>query len=310
MADETSAPAAAEAANTAVQTADTLTETAQVADATETTDSGRDEQGRFKGKAAATETPEWRKALGKSGEKYNSEVELAKAHADLQKLLGKAIVPPGEKASDEEKAAHKARLLKEAGVEIPAKPEEYGFKLADDAPAEDKERLSRFLATAHKVGASRSFVEAALAFHEAEVRATQEAIAAASADYMAESDVELRREWRSEYTVNEAIADAAEKAFVDGDLAIIMNVPGTHLAKMLGDKPLKSLPDLKRMFARIGRVTGESRAVIQASPAGQKSRLELQRALMDPRYVDPNKRDPAFVAETDAAWARLTGRAA
>jgi hypothetical protein len=56
--------------------------------------------------------------------------QLAKMYADTKRMVGKkldnVIQKPGEKATDEEKAAYRAQLAKEMGV--PDKPEAYQFQ--------------------------------------------------------------------------------------------------------------------------------------------------------------------------------------
>lgn len=73
-------------------------------------------------------------------EKYNSPQEALKAFAEAQKLIGKkGIIPPGENATDEEKAEFMKQVYKAIGEEVPEKAENYELPDVEDLPEELKD---------------------------------------------------------------------------------------------------------------------------------------------------------------------------
>lgn len=241
------------------------------------------------------EQADWREGLPddlrKTADKFNSREEALKAYQNAEARISRSIVKPGKNATDEEKAAWQAALRRETGV--PESLDDYKVDIPT-AFAEDEqtmEGIKALLGEFHKLGVPPAAASYAIGVHEKLMEAQAGALVEEARQAMANSEVELRREWGKDYEANDAIATAALARYGDDDFVALQKMTGKELAEALGNRRLGDLAPLKRLFARVGRDTGESRTIFRQTSEGQDMRqqaLDLKRteAYTNTRHPD------------------------
>lgn len=271
----------------------------------------RGSDGKFAKKAEekpAIEVADWRKDvpedLRKAADKFNSPVEALKAYTELEKRNGRSIVRPGKDASDEDKAAFQTALRREMG--IPDSLDDYKVDIPT-ALAEDEqtmEGIRALLGEFHKLGVPASAAGYAIGLHQQLMEAQHKSLVSEVANAMADAEVELRREWGGDYEANDAISRAALAKYADDDLINLTKLSGKELAEALGNRRLGDLASMKRLFASIGRDTGESRTIFQQTQGGRDVADEIKRL----RATDEYKRgDKAMQNRVSELYQRLYG---
>lgn len=304
--------AAAEATEAAADTSTEATETT----ATEAGDAAGSEaapkpNGKAKGDSETIDVAPWRKELPadlrKSTDKFASETELAKAYNELEKRNSRSIVRPGKDATDEERDAYVATLRREMG--IPESASDYKVDLPEEYVADEnaQEWVQSFLELMHKHGAPTQAAAAAINMYHEMGELAAKAVTEQAARNLAEGEVKLRREWGNDFDPNKAIATAAFAKFADDDLVQMQALTGKELGEALGDKRLGDHPAWLRLFATVGRATGESRTLYQQTNEGQNLREEINKLRASDAF---RRNDPATVARVQDMYKELYGEEA
>lgn len=254
MAEETGTAQAATTTTTQTAAAGTTEQTQQTQQTQQTAAAaGTTQTAQATTAAAATD---WRSSL-----KSDDAKEFAKNSPDIDHVIGRAlemrkqlstaIVKPGEKATDEQKAAYR----KQMGV--PETPEAYkwpdppnGAQVTDEVKAGRADWAKVF----HEENLPASAVERILAKFEETSRAQMVAVSEADKRYAAEQRAALDKKWGPDATVNHehgkrAFAKLAEKAGIDpAELLKIETKAGQMLLDHAG---------MAQIFAVVGREMGE-----------------------------------------------------
>ena len=200
-------------------------------------------------------------------QKYASIAELAKGHLNQSKLVGakpQGLVPPGDKATPEEKTAYDAALRKTLGV--PEQPTGYTIKRPDvvldggwDTAAE-----ATFLGAMHKVGAPPAVVQAAIDFYGQYERAKLEQ-ATAEAQRVG---TQLRQEWGADYDARLGRANRAVLEFGGKELDEAFTTVG-HTLNAAGRHPLlvRAWANVGQALVEHGAMTGEGLPTMGADEA-------------------------------------------
>jgi hypothetical protein len=180
--------------------------------------------------------------------KYKSISELSRAYLELDGKLGAAIIPPGENATPEEKAAYIERLR---GVKT---PEDYKVNFPKDTT---EETASDIKAMCFKLGLSngqtQQFIDdISLRNQASQAAREQQAIQAKQSreQAIAQGQAALKQEWGDKYEQNLGFARRALTQESD---------PG--LMRAIQDSGLSLNPAFVKYLARIGEATAEGRMV-------------------------------------------------
>ncbi len=214
---------------------------------TDQPDSGA-EPGSEGGEAA----PDWRDGLPSElrpmAERMNTPHDAVKVAADLRHKLSRAIVPPDESASEEDRDAFFSRLGR------PATPDGYSYtrpeSLPDQLVPDDTgvEREKSFLAAMHQAGATPAVVQAAVDwYYDALVETVGDSLPGAGQPAAVEAaTAALRREWGADFDKNVELANRAFNTF-----------GGADFVDAVSQHDLNNHPAVVRTFASIGRQMGE-----------------------------------------------------
>lgn len=246
---------------------------------------------------------DWRTELPEdvrlSLDKFKSPADLAQSYVHLEKKLGErpqGLIPPGEDATDEQRAEYTAKLNALNGV--PEAPDKYGL----DKPewAED-DQWGNFLAEAHAVGAPPHIVKWMAERTAANRQAEEEAVK----KHAQEVADKLTSEWgedgfKAKLTIGERVLSHLDTlAGLDGKLVQDLEAAGWTNSE-----------HVVRALAALGESLGESNLKGGGGKlTGLPSKAELNKMRLDPRYADPAKRDQEYVKEVDAQWDRVYGDA-
>lgn len=272
--------------------------------------SERAPDGKFAKKAdAPIEQADWRKGapdddLRKEADKYNSPWDAVRSAREGQQRISRSILKPGKDATPEEKAAYQATLRREMG--IPDKVEDYKVDIPT-ALAEDEqtmEGIQALLGKFHELGVPASAASYAISLHQQLMETQHKSLVAETANAMADSEVELRREWGADYEPNDAISRAALARYADDDLINLTKLTGKELGEALGNKRLGDVAALKRLFAKVGRDTGESRTIFQKTQEGAGMAEEIKRLRATEEY---KRGDKAMQNRVNELYQRLYG---
>jgi hypothetical protein len=196
--------------------------------------------------------PDWRDGLPSElrpmAERMNTPHDAVKVAADLRHKLSRAIVPPDDSASEDERNAFYSRLGR------PATPDGYDYTrpetlpdhlVPDDAGVANE---GSFLAAMHQAGATPAVVQAAFDWYYGMLTETvgdsPPGIDRGASIEAATSA--LRREWGSDYDKNLELANRAFNTFGGADVVEAFN-----------QHDLSNHPAVVRAFARIGLQMGE-----------------------------------------------------
>lgn len=200
---------------------------------------------------------------------WKSPADVIESYRNAEKLIGadpgQILRLPGAAAGDEEWAGVYDRLGR------PAKPEDYA--LDGDHPLGEEARR-RFQADAHAMGLTPRQEARAWERELALFAEREQAAEAEIAQRQQQAVAELRREWGEAFEGNLALAQQA-----------VRRMGGQELLDELVDAGLADSPRLVKLFAEIGRMTGEDRGLgrtadgFQAlTPAGARAQLDQLKA--------------------------------
>lgn len=265
-------------------------------------------------KSAEAAAPKWTEALPdelKGAEvlgKYADQNAALKALVDAQKLLGKraeGLVPPGEDAKPEEVEAFNAKLRELRGV--PDAPDKYEVVVPEGAPegyALDPGLVSYFQGIAHEAGmAPAEFTSMANAFMAREIESIT-AMRQQAVEGQKKAEAELVKQWQTEGLAPKEGFTRAHKA------AQMLGLVGKDfdLLGSLGNNT-KLIAQLEKVYPTLSESGLKGGATSDSEPAlTPKEALARGRAMMrDPRYADPARRDPVYVQEVEAHFAKHGG---
>lgn len=255
----------------------------------------------------AAEPPAWSdliKAIAdedarKFAERFTDLAALAKGGLDLRKASSQRegwVKLPGDKATDEEKAAWRK------AVGLPEGPEGYGLaldKAEAEADPEAVDRFGRLLKVAFDNGAPKGAMAAIVEWYNSENRtiATRELEAWNTA--VAQGEQKLRQQWGADYEANAALAARALQHF-----------GGPDVLKLMEQAKVANHPDVMRMFAQIGRMTAESVPSIAQPRQQSVDDLEALKAEKRKREDEGTVYDADFQRRWAEGFRRAYGNAA
>lgn len=180
--------------------------------------------------------------------------EIVKAHVDLQ---GKAIVPPGEDATPEQRQAFAERMRQVLGV--PETPAGYKVDVGVEIPGDDPV-LGSFLAASHKVGLSNDQAQVVAAEVVKAIHEHGEAVKLVNKEA-------LQKTWGNAFSENVALAiKGMEGAANDAGLGpeekayLQTAIPGNTA--------------LARVFLLIGQMYAEDRVGRGGAPGAKMERTQ------------------------------------
>ena len=192
--------------------------------------------------------------------------DLAPAYAALSRKLGRAIVVPGEKATDEERAAYRK------AIGVPDKPQDYTLERIEGLPQEIVAKMDKSLTEiAHATNLSQdqlSVMRKWAVLQAIETNLEQHKQTEVDAE---ETRKLLRLQFGSRYDLVIGQAEAALSAYAPNGLQIKLKQTG-----------LLSDPDMIRMLIKLGQdtteapfVDGKGAAAPSGNRIGRRSEAEI-----------------------------------
>lgn len=266
-------------------------EAAPEAGAPDSADSSSDGKPADAAEAASSGEDAWWADLPEDRHELLKQYDSAREALDgLLKHEGQKITVPGEDATDEERDAFRKALgVPEAadGYETPELAE------TPDGLDLDDEVGKAFRAKAHELGLTPEQYQGVIAW--AVPAATENARGA---------EHEMRR-FQSDEVGKLVKTHGREQAgrMLDAARDAAMAIGGEELIEALG----KSGSDSRVLeaFARIRPLVAEGSLRNGAPADGQLTREQLREMQRDPRYADPQRRDPEFVKRIEAGYQAL-----
>ncbi|MBW1989420.1 MAG: hypothetical protein JRI97_07725, partial [Deltaproteobacteria bacterium] len=240
-------------------------------------------------------------ALGK----YETVEDLAKGLVNAQDLIGrKGIIPPGEKATDEDRARFleglkpHQDLIRQELFKPPETPEAY--ELPEVKTPEGlgfaESYVDNFKQAAHKLGLTKEQAAGLWSTLGEASKSNYEEYAAQIEAKTAETEAALKKEWGEQYDANVERARRVVAAF-----------GGEELADYLEQSGLGNHPALVKFMAAVGEKLSEDELVTTPPGSyGETLTEEKLRAMMrDPRYWDHARRDMDFVKKVEEGFKKL-----
>ena len=263
---------------------------------------GQDQQGNQGGggqnQNQGGEVPGWLEAIEDDNLKNDATLRrfkepqaLAVSYLDLRRKLGdNPIVKP----RDDDPPEKWDKYYKALGR--PDAPEGYEFTPIEGVETDDAV-LDQYRKVAHEIGLTTPQADRLnqwVADLAKQIQADQEN---AAKEMATKTETELRKEWGSKYDESVKLATKALKYH-----------GGEGLEQALKDAGLLNHIEVVRFFHKLGMQTSEDllKGVGDSTSQSTKyTRAQLERMMLDPRYRDPMKRDPAFVAEVTRGFQEL-----
>ncbi|NDV19223.1 hypothetical protein GO013_07295 [Pseudodesulfovibrio sp. JC047] len=234
-------------------------------------------------------------------QKYENPNEAIKALVHAQKQLGKqahGLVPLGEDASDEDKAAFKSQLRELAGM--PESLEDYNSGLNMHDFGEDS-LIPKMAEIMFETGAPPQGMQAVLDLVDETRTANMEARKAAYDEAFQASEAALKKEYgvdtldwhidRGERVLDAVFTDDAVKLIQESGAGI-----NPHIIKSLNN-----IADALHIEGGKGPVGGRGGGDMPLSKA------ELTNMMKDPKYAESDQRDEAFVKKVNDGFRLLAG---
>jgi hypothetical protein len=208
--------------------------------------------------SGGNQVPDWRSSLPEElrGEKVFESIKgkdwneagpvLAKNYVNAQRLVGAdKVVLPTDKSSPEEIAAFRSKLG------VPAKPEEYTFKLPEGMAETslDKNRIDTWRKELHEAGIPKAAAERIMSKYIAEEHSARTGLAQAKQNEIQQHELALKQELGTKFDEKINFARYAVKEF--GSEALV---------DMLDKTGLGSHPEVVKLFATIGEKLGDDKA--------------------------------------------------
>jgi len=194
--------------------------------------------------------------------KFQTIGDLGKSYKELEGKLGKAIVLPGEKATDEEKV----RYRKSIGV--PDKPEDYKLDPVElpGGITKDEATEKAFLAKAHELNLTLDQVKNVHQWYYKQLADDMKVVKTT----MAEVETAMAKEYGADWSQAKGFMERGFAQFADAETAKLFDLSG-----------LGNHPGVIRMFIKMGKLITEHPFVdgknerTESSPIGQRSNQEL-----------------------------------
>lgn len=171
---------------------------------------------------------------------------LAKNYLHAQRLVGaEKLVLPTEHSSPEEIANFRTKLG------VPAKPEEYGYKLPEGLTEDkiDKGRMDLWRKELHEAGIPKAAAERIMSKYLSEEFGATQAANAARTKQLADNELAIKQEFGLKFDEKVNYARLAIREFGTPQLTEILDQTG-----------LGSHPDVVKLFAAIGSKLSDDRA--------------------------------------------------
>lgn len=210
------------------------------------------------GAGGAGNQPDWRSSLPDDlkqekvfesikGKDWNEAGPLlAKSYLHAQRLVGAdKIVLPTDKSTPEEIAAFRSK------IGVPAKPEEYTFKLPEGLKPEglNKDRISAWQKEMHEAGLPKAAADRLLSRYLAEEHTAVTSAAAARTKELETNELTLKQEFGVKFDEKVNNARFAMRTFGNDTLAQLLDSTG-----------MGSNPEVVKFFAAIGEKLGDDSA--------------------------------------------------
>lgn len=228
-------------------------------------------------------------------QKYGSKDEAVKALVHAQKQLGKPVqglVAPGEDASDEDRAAFQTQLRSMIGM--PESVEDYTSGLNMHDVGEDS-LFPKLAEVLFEHGTPQAGMQAVLDMVVENHAAIQEARKAEYDKRFEESEAALKKKYG---------VDDLDHHIERGELALdaVFTDEAVELIKQSGANIHPAIIESLNNVADALKLKG-GKGPTGPKGGGQEpvTREEVRKMMKDPRYNDPDHRDPAFVKQVKEA---------
>lgn len=171
---------------------------------------------------------------------------LAKNYVHAQRMIGSdKLVLPNERSTPEEIAAFRSKLG------VPAKPEEYTFKLPEGLTEDklDKARVDLWRKELHEAGIPKQAAERLLTKYLSEEHGATQAAQAARVKEMEQYELAIKQEFGVKFDEKVNFARLALREFGNDNIVQLLETTG-----------LGSHPEVVKLFASIGEKLGDDRA--------------------------------------------------
>ncbi|MFB3149907.1 MAG: hypothetical protein ACE10M_04985 [Alphaproteobacteria bacterium] len=247
---------------------------------------------------------DWRAAITdekarRFAERFTSPAEAAVSAFKARQQLSGSVRVPGRKAGREDVAAFRRALG------VPDRPEGYAVALPEGLPGTGdldeagKARLDIYLKAMHESGATPDVVQRGIDLYYGFLAEGIEARERGAVEARETANAELTREWGADAKRNDACARRAFDTFGGERFAVFVENAEVGAVK-LGDHP-----EMRRIFAAIGRAMGEDR--LHAPGGGEHGKSAQER--IDEIHSWQHSEDPKEREKygSDAAQAELRG---
>lgn len=237
----------------------------------------------------------------KAVDRFETAGDLVKSYLSLRDSLDKRVQVPGDKASDEERAAFYERLGK------PKSADDYKLTRPEGVPEEtpaEQELAKNFKAKAHELNLTSAQVEQLYAWNFEVAALEAKAREVALQKFAEDAEKELRLQWTVDYDRNLELANEALQHYAKDDWQAFKDLR-LEDGGYVGDHPV-----FARIFARVGSDRGED---VRANGAfdGSSRLQDAQSALdaMKDEAISKGKTlmDPEYAAKAEALYKEIYG---
>ena len=247
---------------------------------------------------------DWRAAITdekarRFAERFASPADAAVSAFKARQQLSGSVRVPGRKAGREDVAAFRRALG------VPDRPEGYAVALPEGLPGSldldeaGKARLDTYLKAMHEAGATPDVVQRGIDLYYGFLAEGLEARERAAVGAREKANADLTREWGADAKGNDGCARRVFDTFGGERFAVFVENAEVGGVK-LGDHP-----EMRRIFAAIGRAMGEDR--LHAPGGGEQGKSAQDR--IDEIHSWQHSSDPkeSEKYKTDAVQAELRG---
>ena len=247
---------------------------------------------------------DWRAAITdekarRFAERFASPADAAVSAFKARQQLSGSVRVPGRKAGREDIAAFRRALG------VPDRPEGYAVALPEGLPGTGdldeagKARLDTYLKAMHDAGATPDVVQRGIDLYYGFLAEGLEARERAAVGAREKANADLTREWGADAKRNDGCARRAFDTFGGERFAVFVENAEVDGVK-LGDHP-----EMRRIFAAIGRAMGEDR--LHAPEGGEQGKSAQER--IDEIHSWQHSEDPKEREKygSDAVQAELRG---
>lgn len=254
--------------------------------------------------SAVLRREDWRAAITdekarRFAERFASPADAAVSAFKARQQLSGSVRVPGRKAGREDVAAFRRALG------VPDRPEGYAVALPEGLPGTGdmdeagKARLDTYLKAMHEAGATPDVVQRGIDLYYGFLAEGLEARDREAVETREKANADLTREWGADAKRNDECARRAFDTFGGGRFAVFVENAEVGGVK-LGDHP-----EIRRIFAAIGRAMGEDR--LHAPGGGEQGKSAQERIDEIHSWQHSNDPNESEQYKTDAVQAELRG---